>query len=411
MKKLFYGVMLTSLLAAGVDAAPAKGGVLTAENYQSVQGNVPEGGYVLALYADGWDKYSEKLTEKMLADASMKTALAGSVVIEYAVPNLSTDETNKARADKLGKLRWVAANTYPAFALYDKNGRHYATVTVPYSDRKDPEKIAQQITAAKEALAKQNALLEKAKGETGLAKAQSLGKSALFENINRPDNIVKMVKEADPQDKSGYVRRLEFNGHAYAIESAGTKDWKATLKDVEDKIGDKNYSDTQRQGLYATAIGLLRRHGDLNDQKKVVRYLREMEKIDPNSPLGRSADHAKTIWVSELSVADGWSPVVLPMTEEPAEIKGPLPIKAAGTYEVTFTYGSGRHQLVIKGVRLYDGSRKIAEDMHDGTTGIKHNKNVYTLEVPAKVKSPKLEAIFYMPKDRDSYGTISVKKK
>ena len=63
--------MLTSLLAAGVDAAPAKGGVLTAENYQSVQGNVPDGGYVLALYADGWDKYSEKLTEKMLADASM----------------------------------------------------------------------------------------------------------------------------------------------------------------------------------------------------------------------------------------------------------------------------------------------------------------------------------------------------
>ena len=411
MKKLFYGVVLSSLLAVGVDAAPAKGGVLTAENYQSVQGNVPDGGYVLALYADGWDKYSEKLAEKMLGDADMKKALSDAVVIEYAVPNLSTDETNKARADKLGKLRWVAPNTYPAFALYDKNGRHYATVTVPYADRKDPEKIAAQITAAKEALAKQNALLEKAKGEQGLAKAQSLGKSAIFGNINRPDNIVKMIKEADPQDKSGYVRRLEFNGHAYAIESAGTKDWQATLKDCEDKIADKAYSDEQRQGLYATAIGLVRRHGDVKDQKKVVRYLREMEKIDPKSPLGRSADHAKTIWVSELSVADGWSPAVLPKTEEPAEIAGPLPIKDAGTYEVTFTYASGRHQLVIKGVRLYDGSRLVAEDMHDGSTGIKHNKNVYTLEVPAKVKVPKLEGVFYMPKDRDSYGKISVKKK
>ena len=411
MKKIFYGILLTSLLTVGVEAAPAKGGVRAVANYQAAQDKVTDGGYVLALYADGWDKYSKKLAEKMIADSAVKKAMAGSVLIEYGVPNLSSEATNKEREAKLGKLRWVAPDTYPAFALYDKNGRHYATVTVPYADRKDPDKIAGKIAAAKDALAKQNALLEQAKGESGLAKAQTLGKSAVFENINRPDNIVNMIKEADPQDKSGYVRRLQFNGHAYAIESADTKDWQATLKDCEDKIKDKAYSDAQRQGLYATAIGIIRRHGDLKDQKKVVSYLREMEKIDPKSPLGRSADHAKTIWVSNLNVADGWSPAVLPKTTDPVEIEGPLPINAAGTYEVTFTYSRGPHQLVIKGVRLYDGSRMIAEDMHDGSTGIKHNKNVYTLEVPAKVKVPKLEAIFNMPKDRDSYGTISIKKK
>lgn len=413
MKKLIYSVLFTALLTPAVNAAPDKAAAAlrTADTYEQALAAAPEGGYVLALYADGWDKYSKKLAQKFLKDKDIVAALGDAVVIEYAVPNFSTDETNKARADKLGKLRWTGADTYPAFVLYDKTGRHYATVTVPYADRKDADKIADKITKANESLAKQNDLLEKAKGESGLAKAQTLGKSALFDNINRPDNILRMVKEADPQDKSGYVRRLEFNGHGFAEGTAKTKDWKATLKDIEERLDDKSYSVAQRQGLYATAVGLLRRHGDMSDQKKLVRYLREMEKLDPKSPLGRSADHAKTIWVSELSLADGWSPAVLPKTTDPVEIKGPLPIKAAGTYEVTFNYSRGPHQLVIEGVTLYDGSRKVAEDIHRGTTGIKHNKNVYTLQVSDRVKAPKLEASFNMVKDRDSYGTISIKKK
>ncbi len=409
MKKIFSSVVLAATLAPlSLSGAPASE-VRVVENYAAAQNSVPEEGYVVVLYADGWDKFSKKLADKMLQSAAK--SLGGCAVIKYGVPNLSSDETNKARGEKLGKLKWIAPPTYPAFVMYDKNGRHYATVSVPYADRKDADKIAGKIAEARAALDKQNALLEKAKGESGLAQAQSLGKAAVIENINRPDNIVKMIKAADPQDKSGYVRRLELNVHGYAEACGNTKDWQKTLKEVEDKLDDKAYSEAQRQGLYAIAIGLIRRHGDMQTQKKLPRYFKEMERLDSESTLGRSADHAAAIWIKSLSCADGWSPSVLPLDEKPAEISGPLPIKAAGTYEVTFQYTRGSHQLIIKGVRLYDGSRLVAEDMHDGSTGIKHNKNVYTLEVPAKVKSPKLEGIFYMPKNRDSYGTISIKKK
>ncbi len=402
--------MVAAMASVSLNAAP-KSAVNLVDNYEVVQSAVPDGGYVVAVYADGWDKYSKKLMQKLLKDEGVVTALDGCAVISYGVPNLSTDATNKERADKLGKLKWVGAHTYPAFLLYDKNGRHYATVLIPYSDRNDEDKIAQQLTAARQSLKKQNELLEKAKGEEGLAKAKTLGQSAEFANISRPDNIVNQIKAVDPDDKSGYVRRYSFNGHAYAIESAGTKDWQETLKDCEKKMRDKAYTVEQRQGLYATAIGLIRRHGDLKDQKKIPAYLKEMKRLDPDSPLGRSAEHAKTIWVSELSCADGWSPSVLPKDDTPAEIKGPYSIKGAGTYEVTFTYTRGTHQLEVHGVRLYDGNRKVAEDMHVGTMGIKHNKNVYTLEVSEKVKSPRIEAIFNMPKNRDSYGKISIKKK
>lgn len=411
MKKVIFSVLLTAAMSTLASADTAAAPLRIVENYAAAEPLAPEGGYVVVLYADGWDKYSKKLIQGFLKDKEIQAALADSVVLEYGVPNLSSDDTNKARAAKLGKLKWVAPNTYPAFVLYDKNGRHYATVTVPYSDRKDKDKIADSITKAKASVQKQLALLEKAKGEQGLAKAKTLGESAAFDNINRPDNIIKMIKEADPEDKSGQVRRLAFSVHNYAEACSKTKDWKATLKEVEDKIDDKSYTEAQRQGLYAIAVGLIRRHGDMNDQKKLPRYLRAMKKIDPKSPLGRSADHALAIWVNELSLQDGWSPVVLPLDDTPTEIKGPYPIKGAGTYEVTFTYSRGSHQLEIHGVRLYDGTRKVAEDMHVGTAGIKHNKNVYTLEVTERVKSPRLEAIFRMPKNRDSYGTISLKKK
>lgn len=391
-----------------------------AENYEAAQANVPEDGYVLALYAEDWDKFSKKTVKSFYKNKAFRQEMANSVIIEYAAPNFFSAPTKenpdlrdcrKEREAKLGKLKWTGAHTYPAFVLYDKNGRHYATVLVPHADRKNPEKIAKQIAAARKALAEQNDLLAQAEKESGIAKAKLLGKAASFSNINRPDNIVKRIKEVDPEDKSGYVRSLEFNGHAYAEGTSKTKDWKATLAEVEAKIADKSYTDAQRQGLYATAIGLLHRHGTVADQKKLVKYLRAMEKLDPDSILGISAERAEMLWVVDLSYADGWSPAVLPTDTTPTEVKGPLPIKEAGTYTVTFSYTRGAHQLVVLGVELYDGNKKVAEDIHRGSTGVRQDKNVYTLEVSSAVKNPVLKVSLDMTKSRDSYGTIRIEKK
>lgn len=407
--------------AARSEAAAAAAEELNmAENYEAAQANVPEDGYVLALYAEDWDKFSKKTVKSFYKNKAFRQEMANSVIIEYAAPNFFSAPTKenpdlrdcrKEREAKLGKLKWTGAHTYPAFVLYDKNGRHYATVLVPHADRKNPEKIAKQIAAARKALAEQNDLLAQAEKESGIAKAKLLGKAASFSNINRPDNIVKRIKEVDPEDKSGYIRSLEFNGHAYAEGTSKTKDWKATLAEVEAKIADKSYTDAQRQGLYATAIGLLHRHGTVADQKKLVKYLRAMEKLDPDSILGISAERAEMLWVVDLSYADGWSPAVLPTDTTPTEVKGPLPIKEAGTYTVTFSYTRGAHQLVVLGVELYDGNKKVAEDIHRGSTGVRHDKNVYTLEVSSAVKNPVLKVSLDMTKSRDSYGTIRIEKK
>ena len=47
--------------AARSEAAAAAAEELNmAENYEAAQANVPEDGYVLALYAEDWDKFSKK---------------------------------------------------------------------------------------------------------------------------------------------------------------------------------------------------------------------------------------------------------------------------------------------------------------------------------------------------------------
>lgn len=56
-------------------------------------------------------------------------------------------------------------------------------------------------------------------------------------------------------------------------------------------------------------------------------------------------------------------------------------ITRAGNYDVTILYQAGRHALKIEAVELFEGNKKVAEDRHNGYTGLRTNNNVYHLRV------------------------------
>jgi alpha-N-acetylglucosaminidase len=56
-------------------------------------------------------------------------------------------------------------------------------------------------------------------------------------------------------------------------------------------------------------------------------------------------------------------------------------ITRAGVYELKIQYQSGRHALKIESVELFEGEKKVAEDVHAGYTGIRTTNNVYQLRV------------------------------
>ena len=56
-------------------------------------------------------------------------------------------------------------------------------------------------------------------------------------------------------------------------------------------------------------------------------------------------------------------------------------MKGMGRFGVTFSYSKGAHRLDIRWAALLEDSREISRDAHHGTTGARHDKNTYVLEI------------------------------
>lgn len=54
-------------------------------------------------------------------------------------------------------------------------------------------------------------------------------------------------------------------------------------------------------------------------------------------------------------------------------------VRSAGTYTATFEWKSGSSALKIHSVKLYEGDREVASDIHEGWTGLESRENVYRL--------------------------------
>lgn len=56
-------------------------------------------------------------------------------------------------------------------------------------------------------------------------------------------------------------------------------------------------------------------------------------------------------------------------------------VTASGTYTATFQWKNGPSALKIHSVRLYEGNREVASDVHEGRTGVENKDNIYRLEL------------------------------
>lgn len=402
----------TSLLSLALAMAPLTAAAYQkADNIDQAKTMVTEDGYAIVTYAHGWDKYSKKTAERMMADPSVSKELGNAVVMTLAVPNITSKEEHEANKKRFGNLDLSFPNVYPAIILYNKDGHRLADICIPYSERNNPSAIAEKIRKAMSAAARQRKLLEKAEAAKGEEQARLLGEAALVAGVNKPRDIANRIKKADPEDKTGMHQLATLNLPHKAIATAGTKNWEETLAEIKELMKNPHFTTEQQQQLCCICIGLLHRHGGLARKGEMKEMIAKLRSLDPNSMLGQSADGAERLWVSELNLIQGWSPSVLPSDATPIEVQGDIPIKGAGTYEVTFTYKRGTEALRVAAVELYDGKKKIAEDRHAGFMGLKTNNNVYTLTVPAAVKKPRLYVIFNMGQKLDSYGKITVTKK
>lgn len=342
------------------------------------------------------------------------------------MPQFPSQERVKADNEKLGKLSIPKSDrpiSYPAIYFYGKNGRYYGVICGSIMMKGQPASIAKLMKEYINNYQKQQQMLQLANKEQGVKKAEILGKISEIEHIRRPRKddpneerdddwddkyIAGMIEKADPQDTTGYVRRLKFNMWGIR-DMMKEKEEREILQEINKMLSDKAYTTIQKQAMCAYTLQLLRNSSRKDTAKDIKKYATRMYKLDPKSYLGKSAASAIRDWVYELSIEDGWSPKVLPDSREYTEVAGQIPIKSEGTYTVTFEYTSGSDRLNICGVKLYDGSKQIAEDIHDGFSGVQKHQHVYKLEVKSNVKRPKLKVSFNMDK-KNSHGKIIIKK-
>lgn len=387
---------------------------------------VQDDGYVLFIYGKGWATNVGKETcIKLMADADVQKALGNAVTMLVPYYNGATDAQKEeikgimefTEGKNTIKLDYPGGTeSYPAIVFY--SGKTRQTMGMLCSKEvleSSPAKLAKHLKKLHDGLVKQTKLLAAAETATGAEKNKLMLEAARIPELNRPKEVNKnAMQAADKDDTAGYAYALEYyNGN---VGKMGEKAPDGTVLTTESYLArlDKDLTNPlltteQKQNTCAMAIGVVHRAYGKGGSKLTRKYAKQMKELDPKSKLGISADTVIRDWTADgLVYTMGWDGDTVPMDTTPIELFGKLGI-TQGTCTVTFKHTGGGKRATVKAVTLFDGKKKIAEDVHDATV---NNTEAYTLNVPVAPKQPHLFITFDVPQDgRDTRGDITVEMK
>ncbi len=380
--------------------------------YEQAQAKVNEEGYILFVYGDGWDKRAKEQMTALYNAPEIVKAAGNSVMMLVPLPE-SLNEAQKAALEKtMGKLALPhvhSKHAFPAVVMYDKAGRIYTWISGPAMVYPEAGRIALTISRRKAGLQKQLQIMAAAAETKGEERANLLLQACRVENLERPDRVQQLIKEADPEDKSGCLAALNFFNTTVG-DKAAEMSLSDILKAQDASIANPLLTVQQKQNACAYAIGTIRRRAGAGGSDLIRQYATQMKQLDPTSVLGQSADIVIRDWTHGLQLVRGWAPGTLPIQGQPTELLGKLPISEAGTYKLHFK-PTGGDKAIIARVALYDGDTLISEDVR--TTAIADNgqDHYYTLTASAKVNNPRIFITFNNEEhDRNTYGKFFITK-
>lgn len=292
MKKTLF-----TAAAALLSALPLLAGT-PCKDFAEASSKVGEDGYILFVYGPDWDRTSPDFIKPLYEDPAIQAAAGNAVLIMapyYQRPTKKQDAEQAAAWGSLSKPHPHSPQTYPALHFHDKDGRAYSYLRGPQlmcASREDIAKgIAERIANHK----KQAELLAKVDMASGVAKAKLLGEASIIPLMERPDKVVDRIKSVDPNDESGFVRRLGFYPEGIAEKN---KDLPLAegIAMVEKALADPAYTDLQKQQYCAMAIGFLHRNGGESNSAEIVKWAQKMKAYAPDSYLGHSADVVVNKW-------------------------------------------------------------------------------------------------------------------
>ena len=120
------------IMSAACLLSPLPGSAATVyETQQAAAGAVTEDGYMLVVYAKGWDRFSEPFCKKVIAAPEIQEAAGKAALILAPFYQYASDDDKVEQAKIWGDLKEPSATsmeTYPCILMYDKSGYLYGRV-------------------------------------------------------------------------------------------------------------------------------------------------------------------------------------------------------------------------------------------------------------------------------------------
>ncbi len=406
--KIVFSLLM--FLAAATTALPSQAATKVA-SYEQAQSALNEDGYLLFIYGEGWDKQAKSVTTELYNNPAIIKAAGKAAMMLVPLPE-SMNEAEKAAFEKvMGKLQLPhghSKHSFPAIVMYNKAGHLVSSIWGPPMVYPDARRIALMIEKRRATMHQQNQLLAKADAAKGEERARLLLEACRLPNLERPNRVQQLIKEADPEDKSGCLAALNFHNNPVGDDINKMPILEA-LAELDKAISNPLHTIQQKQNACAFAIGLIRRRIGTGAVDAICHYARIMRDLDPESVLGRSALIVMRDWTTGLQYSKGWSAQSLPMRSTSGELYGKLPISEAGTYVVRFTPEGGKNHAKVSRVELLDGETSISVDDRDFTLT---SPASYFVTAPAPVKNPRIRITFDNDEhERDTRGKITITRK
>lgn len=295
-----------NLLAAAALLLPLSpaAAAMRAKNFDEATKAAQADGVMVYVYGPDWNTRSNKMLKSFWETPGVEEAAGDAVLV--AVPIYQdTKKTDPALADAQGSLRIPGFTFCPRVLMLDADGHIYADLigTDDLGSLKGEQGV-ENIRKNLALLRKRNELMEQAKGASGIRKAEIL-RDVSDLPIKHPESLLDAIKEADPDDKTGAIRRNTFKPREeFLYKMMETKDGFLTpgfepdlglVKREATKIfQDKAYRNAERQAAYNLLIGLSRQEPVGPTQLKML--IRTNMRLDPETRSGKAAAYLLSAW-------------------------------------------------------------------------------------------------------------------
>lgn len=281
-----------------------------AETFSEALSSAGEDGIAVFCYGPDWNQRSVRMLNKFWQSQELEMATGSAILVAAPYYQVPTPEQEQESNNITSGMPAPPFGVCPTVMLFNKDGVRYANLPgMDYLGDETGALALKNIRDKIEALRAQQKLLQQAENMSGLEKAKILSQVADLP-IDAPRNLIDMLKEADPSDQSGLVRRNTYSAKQFLYDQMETTDGFISTDFVPDYnkikaecmkiVKDETLRPEDRQAAYALLIGQSRRDHVSGKQnipgKQMKDYISGLAKIDPNTPYGKLSSTLSGLW-------------------------------------------------------------------------------------------------------------------